>query len=149
MSRTRAPRPFCERPFHLPRFISKPLNRARTKSISNRRLLQRAYPGTTEQYILNYQWRENKDPVFGQVRGRSRWVDRYEVTEDGLKEGLDELEEGKLIEVTGGDLDGNWSATHIWGLLEIEGERKHVRKVVVKRKNGDEVRVMMVYDWAE
>lgn len=107
-------------------------------------------PGTTEQYILDYQWRENKDPFFGQIRGRSRWIDRSEVVEDGLKDGLDEFEdEGELIEATGGDVDGKWSATHIWGFLKIQGQRKHVRKVVVKGKHGEEVRVMMVYDWDE
>jgi hypothetical protein len=106
-------------------------------------------PGTTEQYILDYKWRENKDPFFGQIRGRSRWIDRGDVTEDGLKDGLDKLDDGELIEATGGVVDGNWSATHIWGFLEVQGERKHVRKVVVKGKKGKEVRVMMVYDWAE
>jgi hypothetical protein len=106
-------------------------------------------PGTTEQYILDCQWRENKDPFFGKVKGRSRWIDRSEVTEDGLKEGLDKLEAGDLIEATGGDVDGKWSATHIWGFLEIRGQRKHVRKVVVRGKSGEEVRVMMVYDWVE
>jgi hypothetical protein len=106
-------------------------------------------PGTTEQYILDHQWRENKDPFFGQIRGRSRWIDRSEVTGDGLNDGLDKLDEGELIEATGGAVDGSWSATHIWGFSEMEGKRKHVRKVVVKAKNGKEVRVMMVYDWAE
>jgi hypothetical protein len=105
-------------------------------------------PGTTEQYILDYQWRENKDPFFGQVKGRSRWIDRSEIEEEGLKEGVDKLEEGKLIEATSGD-DNNWSATHIWGFKDIEGQRRHVRKVVVKGKDGEEVRVMMVYDWDE
>ncbi|ERF75476.1 hypothetical protein EPUS_07008 [Endocarpon pusillum Z07020] len=41
-------------------------------------------PGTTEQYILDYQWRENNDPFFGQIKGRSRWIDRSEVDEEGL-----------------------------------------------------------------
>jgi hypothetical protein len=106
-------------------------------------------PGTTEQYILDYEWRENRDPFFGQVRGRSRWVDRGEVEEEGLKDGLDNLEEGRLIEAAGGDVEGKWSAIQIWGFLEIERERKHVRKVVVKGKNHEEVRSMMVYDWTK
>lgn len=106
-------------------------------------------PGTTEQYILDHQWRENKDPFFGQVRGRSRWVDRSEVTEEGLRQGLDRFEEGGLIEAEGGDLGGHWNATHIWGFLEIDGQRWHGRKVAVKGKDGQEVNVMMVYDWVE
>lgn len=105
-------------------------------------------PGTTEQYILDYQWRENKDPFFGQVKGRSRWIDRNEIDEEGLKDGLDKFDEGQLIEATGGDVDGKWSATHVWGFLDVQGQRKHVRKVVVKGRNKEEVRVMMVYDWA-
>jgi hypothetical protein len=103
-------------------------------------------PGTTEQYILNHKWRENRGPFFGQIRGRSRWTDRSEVEEEGLRGGLDELDEGALIEATGGDVDGHWRATHVRGFLEIQGHRKHVRKVVVKGKDGEEVRVMMVYD---
>lgn len=57
-------------------------------------------PGTTEQCILDYQWRENKDAVFGQIKGRSRWIDRSEATEDGLKDGLDKLDEGQLMRVS-------------------------------------------------
>jgi hypothetical protein len=30
-------------------------------------------PGTTEQYILDWEWRENDDAFFGKVRGRNRW----------------------------------------------------------------------------
>ena len=101
-------------------------------------------PGTTEKYILDHKWRENKDPFFGQIKGRSRWIDRSEVTEVGLKGGLDKFDDGDLIEATGGDVDGNWRATHVWGFLEVQGERKHVRKVVVKGKKGEEIRVMMV-----
>jgi hypothetical protein len=106
-------------------------------------------PGTTGQYILDYEWRKYRDPFFGQIRGRSRWIDRGEVEEERLKDGLDNLEEGRLIEATGGDRRGQVSATHIWGFLEIQGERKHVRKVVVKGKNHEEVRIVMVYDWAK
>lgn len=110
-------------------------------------------PGTTEQYTLDYQWRENKDAFFGQVKGRSRWIEKSEVTEDGLKGELDKLdeeeEEGELIEATSEHVDGKWAATHVWGFLEIQGQRRHVRKVVVRGKNGEEVRVMMVYDWDE
>jgi hypothetical protein len=98
-------------------------------------------PGMAEQYILDHEWMENRDPFFGLTRGRSRWTNRSKVEEEGLRDVLDELDEGGLIEVTGGDVDGNWRAMHVWGFLEIQGHRKPVRKVVVKGKDGEEVRL--------
>ena len=108
-------------------------------------------PGTTEQYSLDFQWRDNKDPFFGDVRGRSKWIDAEEVKEkySDLGSGLEPEEDGKFILAEGGKPDETWSAFRIWGFEEIDGQRRYVQRVKVWNKGGEEVRVNMVYDYVE
>jgi hypothetical protein len=113
-------------------------------------------PGTTEEYVLDWEWRENDDSFYGKVRGRSRWVD----LEQAMATGIVEVGEGqsqwlwvkgggpsKLVQAEGGSLDGEWEAWHLWGFEKVDEERKHTRRVWVKNSKGEELRVRMVYDW--
>ncbi|KAL9108617.1 MAG: hypothetical protein Q9227_006563 [Pyrenula ochraceoflavens] len=99
-------------------------------------------PGTNEDYVLDWEWRESQDPFFGEVRGRSRWIARGEVGgEDGY------FGEGKWEEEKGGELvqavseegkeGGGWKAVHVWGFEEIGDGRRYVRRVVVRGKGGE------------
>ena len=105
-------------------------------------------PGTTEQYILDSEWRTNKDAFFGEVRGRSKWISL-----DGAKdlEGVEgewiDSDEGKLILAEGGKDDGSWEAMRVWGFEGVEGERKWVQRVKVWNKVGEKVQARMVYDF--
>lgn len=107
-------------------------------------------PGTTEQYILDGEWRTNHDAFFGEVKGRSQWI-----SVDEAKAKIDDDswevdgEDGRLILAEGGSTDGKWEAFRIWGFEEIEGERRYVQNVKVWNKDGDEVKGKMVYDFAE
>lgn len=109
-------------------------------------------PGTTEEYVLDWAWRENEDGFFGKVKGRSRWVNVEEgMQEDVLGEGEGNVwvegdSEGSLIEAEG-KKEGEWEARHLWGFEVVDGERKHTRRVWVRKKEGEEIRVRMVYDW--
>lgn len=109
-------------------------------------------PGTTEEYVLDWAWRENEDGFFGKVQGRSRWVGIEEGVKEGVlkeREGAVWLEgdsEGSLIEAEG-KKDGEWEARHLWGFEVVDGERRHTRRVWVRNKEGEEIRVRMVYDW--
>jgi hypothetical protein len=109
-------------------------------------------PGTTEDYTLDWEWRTNQDSFFGEIAGRSRWVSVQEgrksgVVEEGEGEWIEGDSEGKLIEAEGNKEDGEWEARHLWGFEIVDGERRHTRRVYVKNKKGEEVRVRMVYDF--
>ena len=102
-------------------------------------------PGTTEHYQLDWEWRENKDPFFGGMKGRARWIEKSEIDE-GNKDG--KWDDEKLIQAVSEKVDGSWKAVHVWGFEEIAGERKQTRRVVTTDKNGKAEKVIMVYDWA-
>jgi hypothetical protein len=109
-------------------------------------------PGTTEEYTLDWEWRTNNDSFFGEIAGRSRWVSveeggQTDVTRAGEGEWIDGDSDGKLIEAEGKKEDGEWSAHHLWGFEIVDGERRHTRRVYVKNKKGEELRVRMVYDF--
>lgn len=110
-------------------------------------------PGTTEQYILDGEWRTNHDAFFGEVRGRSQWIDLEEAKSKlrGTENGSWDVDgdDARLILAEGGSTDGKWEAFRIWGFEEFEGERKYVQSVKVWNKDGDEVKGKMVYDFAE
>ncbi|KAK4691144.1 hypothetical protein P7C71_g5792, partial [Lecanoromycetidae sp. Uapishka_2] len=106
-------------------------------------------PGTTEQYILDNEWRKNSDAFFGEVDGRSRWIDLDEAKSIEGVQGHWEQGDGKLILAEGGKPDGSWSATRVWGFEEIGNDRRYTQRVKVWSKDGKEVRVNMVYDFVQ
>lgn len=108
-------------------------------------------PGTTEQYNLDYQWRDNHDAFFGDVRGRSKWIEAAEAKKefpDLVGDWDAEGDGGKLILAEGGKPDETWTAARVWGIETIDGERRFVQRVKIWNKKGDEVKVKMVYDFA-
>lgn len=111
-------------------------------------------PGTTEEYILDGEWRTNKDSFFGNVSGRSRWVSveegkRSVVIEEGEGKWIEGDSEGQLIFAEGKKEGGDWEASHLWGFEIVDGERRHTRRVRVTNDKGEELRVRMVYDFLE
>ncbi|MCJ1298481.1 hypothetical protein MMC08_001271 [Hypocenomyce scalaris] len=111
---------------------------------------QRATGGissTTENRTLDWQYREHKDGIFGEVKGKSRWVKLSDVEDDNefLKTGwLDEGDEHVQAYV---ESAGNgWTANQIWGFEELGGTRYYVRHVVV-RKGDDWKEARLVYDF--
>ncbi|KAL8909434.1 MAG: hypothetical protein Q9207_000269 [Kuettlingeria erythrocarpa] len=108
-------------------------------------------PGTTEQYILDGEWRANEDAFFGEVRGRSQWISLDDAKAKGpdLAGGWEDSDEGKLILAEGGSTDGKWEAFRIWGFEEIGGGRRYTQSVKVWNKDGKEVKGKMVYEFVE
>jgi len=105
-------------------------------------------PGTTEEYILDYEWRKSHDAFFGDIEGRSRWISQDEARNDGAEgEWITDDSGGKLINAVGKKPDDAWTATHYWGFEEVDGARRHTRRVTVKTKKGQSVVVRMVYDY--
>ena len=104
--------------------------------------------GTTEQYVLDWEWRKNHDAFFGDVEGRSRWISQDETKQNGA-EGDWKIDDsdGKLVQAEGNQADGAWKATHFWGFEEVGGARRHTRRVKMTGKDGKELKVRMVYDY--
>ena len=87
------------------------------------------------------------------MKDKNRWVHLADVTDPFLREGWcdgDGEEAGpdgqKLMENWAENEERNWTASQIWGFGTVNGERRHVRRVVVTK--GDTVlKLRLVYDW--
>ena len=105
-------------------------------------------PGTTEEYILDWEWRKNHDAFFGDIEGRSRWITIAGAKQNGAEGDWKEDDSGgKLIQAVGKKPDDTWTATHLWGFENIDGARRHTRRVKVSSSDGKELKVRMVYDF--
>lgn len=105
-------------------------------------------PGTTESYVLDWDWRKNHDAFFGDIEGRSRWITQDEAKQNGADgDWKEDDSDGKLVQATGKKPDDAWTATHLWGFEEVGGQRRHTRRVKVVDKDGKELKVRMVYDY--
>lgn len=133
-----------------------------TTAITIEQTLTGGLKGTTEQRTLDWHYRAHTDWVFGTLQGKTRYNTLAKVTEENkgtgnteedskyLVEGwLKESEEGDIVE-SFVDNDGNkWTGWQVWGFAEIGGERKFVRRAVIRKKDKNEVvRVRLVYDYA-
>ncbi|GAB7364147.1 hypothetical protein MBLNU230_g4698t1 [Neophaeotheca triangularis] len=109
-----------------------------------------------EQRVLDGQWREKEDKIWGKVKGATSYVQPSQITEDAyLLEGWsssssssNENENNDLIRSEVHSQSSTWTALQIWGFAQVDGQRRHVRRVLAKK--GDEVlRIRLVYDWQE
>lgn len=128
--------------------------------------------GNAEQRCLDWEAREHRDWLFGTVRGQSRFVSLSDLNSwvpetygaylrggggdddggewlEGEAENRGPLGESHVLShVQNTDEGRGWTATQIWGFQVIGGERRYVRLVVVRDKDGKkEVRMKMVYDY--
>ena len=76
-----------------------------------------------------------------------RWVKLADVEDDYLKQGWETLD-GDFIESFVESGTDTWTALQIYGLAEVEGVRRHVRRVVTKKGKKVE-RIRLIYDWKE
>jgi len=109
--------------------------------------------GTTENRELDWKEREHTDHLFGNLKGKSRWLNLDGVEDEFLKDGwLENDEESagpageKHIESFVLNAEKEWTADQIWGFAVLEGQRYYVRRVVVTK--GDTVlKARLVYNW--
>ncbi|KAL9605735.1 MAG: hypothetical protein Q9179_001082 [Wetmoreana sp. 5 TL-2023] len=77
---------------------------------------QVASPGgvrSTENRTLDWEYREHTDKVFGDVRGKSRWVKLSNVDDDDfLKKGYDDME-GEHVQSYVESKGGGWTADQV------------------------------------
>lgn len=118
--------------------------------------------GSTETRVTDWYPRGHSDWLFGTVEGKSRYNTLAKIQEENKGQGVLEedakyLAEGWLQESAEGDIfesfvdnAGNkWTAWQVWGFAEIGGERKQTRRLVIRKKDKDQVqRVRLVYDYA-
>ena len=79
-------------------------------------------PGTADDYILDYEWREGHDAFFGDIEGRSRWVTQEVARKTGAESDQDVDDDGrKLLNAVGKKPDDAWEATHFVGFEEVDG----------------------------
>lgn len=104
-------------------------------------------PGSTEVRVFNFQGIEVTHPVFGKIRGHTRWTGAKELDEvdaflaQGFEKGMD-----TYMHMMTEHLDHGAVTHQACGFEEIEGTRYHTRHLFVK--NGDEaLRVKLVYDY--
>jgi hypothetical protein len=104
--------------------------------------------GTTELRVLDGVLRENEDHVFGKYKGISKWELPGDLEADFLKEGwLDEVRTGKgLIRDLVQARVSDWKVDQVTGFAEINGERRHVRRVIASTPKKT-VNVRVVYDY--
>lgn len=74
---------------------------------------------------------------------RGRLVKLAEVDGDAyLKEGW----EGEVVEVEIESISDTWTVHQTWSFSDVEGHRRHVRRVVA-RKGKNEHKIRLIYDW--
>ncbi|KAL2357696.1 hypothetical protein BJ546DRAFT_323271 [Cryomyces antarcticus] len=105
--------------------------------------------GTREERTLDWAWREHEDHIFGKLKGRARWIKLGDVDDAFLKGGwAREIVDGEAIEGYVESIGNGWTADQIWGFEMIEGKRYYTRHVLAK-KESEEHKVRLVYDWQE
>jgi len=112
--------------------------------------------GTTELRCLDWTERSHSDHMFGDLKGKSRWIDLGSAEAGALDSFLKDgwLEDGEAAGPNGEthiqswvENEGNgWTAEQIWGFAVVDEVRYYVRRVVVIK--GEEVlKVRLVYNW--
>ncbi|RMZ83258.1 hypothetical protein DV738_g1232, partial [Chaetothyriales sp. CBS 135597] len=111
-------------------------------------------PESQETRVLDFELRPRHDKLFGNIKGKSRVIKIAEheiILEGGTQEDGEFLKSG-FVDETGiqgyaESADGhNWRAEQVWGIQEIQGERRLVQKVVA-RKGSEVLRLRIIYDY--
>ncbi|TDL28594.1 LCCL domain-containing protein [Rickenella mellea] len=110
------------------------------------------FKGNKEERTFDWQPREVSDPLFGPVVGKSRRTKIEAVDKEWLKEGWtqDTIEHDAVESYVESDTPKSgtsWVGHQIWGFAEIEGVRKHVRRVHFTGPKGEEITARLVYDY--
>ena len=101
-----------------------------------------------EDRIMDWQWTEKYNWIWGKVNGKSRYTKLGGIEDAYLKEGWSkDCVEGEVVEGYVESTTDGWTARQVWGFAEVEGERRHVRRILAKKAGWEDQRIRMVYDW--
>lgn len=101
-----------------------------------------------EDRIMDWEWTEKYNRIWGKVHGKSRYVKLGEIEDEFLRDGWEEhcVREG-IVEGYVESATDKWSARQVWGFAEVGGERKHVRRILAQKPGQESLRIRIVYDW--
>lgn len=102
-------------------------------------------PDSTEDRIINGTWKELSFPIFGKIRGSTRWVKTDELQSTWLAEGM-VLDDDLVILMETIQLDINTVTKQANGFKMLEGQRRYVRHVEVVSEDK-RIQVTLVYDY--
>lgn len=101
-----------------------------------------------EDRVMDWEPTVKHNWIWGEVNGRSRYVALSELEDEYLKSGWSQdTIEGEVVEVYAESVTDTWSATQIWGFAVVDGQRRHVRKILAQKPGSADLRIRMVYDW--
>lgn len=108
--------------------------------------------GGSEERMLDGSRIQQESPAFGPVLHSIQRARVDELDSDWQKEGwsLDTIEHGVILARLEGDTSKggkSWVTSQVWGFADIEGERKHVRKVHAKGSDEETIMCRLVYDY--
>jgi len=88
--------------------------------------------GTVQTRILDWAPRPHEDYIFGKVEGKTRRVQLSEIDDEVLKKGWteDSIQKG-LVQAHVESTQYGWTSELIWGFMEIDGERRHARRLTL------------------
>ena len=99
-----------------------------------------------EDRIMDWEWTVKENWIWGKVKGRSRYVKLAEIEDAWLREGWEDAK-GEVVEGWVEGVKDGWSAWQVWGFAEVDGQRRHVRKILGRREGWKEQRIRMIYEW--
>jgi len=101
---------------------------------------------------LDWEFREHADHIFGELKGRARWVTLEVLDDDYLKEewldgeGEKAGPNGECLMESFVEAKAGWTGRQVWGFAIVEGERRYTRRVVIS-KGSEVLKIRMVYNW--
>ena len=103
-----------------------------------------------EDRIMDWKWTEKHNWIWGKVNGKSRYVKLDQIEDAYLREGWSrECVDGEVVEGYVESLTDGWVARQVWGFAVVDGERRHVRRILAQKPKQADQRIRMVYDWKE
>jgi translation elongation factor P/translation initiation factor 5A len=99
---------------------------------------------THEERTLDGVPKKGSDWIFGDTESSTTFVKQEEITDEFLKKGW--LPEGDLIQNTITSDKNGWKAVQVWGFMNVNGERRHIRKLLVT-KGKDRAEARLAYDY--
>ena len=106
-----------------------------------------------EDRVMDWEWTVKENWIWGKVKGRSRYTRLAEIEDPFLKEGWENDSsgdgggKGEVVEGYVESVADGWTARQVWGFAEVEGQRRHVRRILSTKPRWEDQRIRMVYDW--
>ncbi|KAJ3714022.1 hypothetical protein DFJ43DRAFT_886560 [Lentinula guzmanii] len=106
-------------------------------------------PAEPEEKVFDWVERKKEIKLFGPCVTKSKRVSLDEVQEPFLKEGwsADTLEHGCILVHLANEGKNGWKTEQTWGIGEVNGERRHVRRICLTGSKGEKLHNRIVYDY--